>query len=67
MSLALLSSVDLKKCIWCGNVMERSLFSKCKANKDGLQSRCKKCDNEYSRNLKARNGKEFERKRAQKN
>ena len=33
-----------KQCSKCGNVKETTQFSKCRANKDGLQYACKRCN-----------------------
>lgn len=33
-----------KQCLMCGVTKEIEYFSKCKANKDGLQNRCKSCN-----------------------
>lgn len=38
-----------KKCSACNSYLPLSLFSKNKASKDGLQYKCKPCDNEYQR------------------
>ena len=34
----------MKQCNECGRVKETTQFSKCKANKDGLQLKCKQCN-----------------------
>ena len=33
-----------KECSKCGNVKETTQFSKCRANKDGLQYQCRRCN-----------------------
>lgn len=33
-----------KQCNKCGNVKETTQFSKCRANKDGLQYQCRRCN-----------------------
>lgn len=45
MSLALVS--DLKQCNHCKQFLDRSLFTKNKTAKDGLQYKCASCDNKY--------------------
>jgi predicted GIY-YIG superfamily endonuclease len=42
----------MKECNRCHKLKERTEFSKCKVNKDGLQYKCKQCDKET--NLKFR-------------
>ena len=41
----MICTVDTKFCIACKEEVKTSLFATNKASKDGLQSRCKSCDN----------------------
>jgi hypothetical protein len=53
MGLALV--VDKKQCKKCNRFLDFSLFSKNAAIKDGLQSKCKECDNKYQRKRRIEN------------
>jgi hypothetical protein len=39
--------MELKRCGMCSIYLDKSLFSKCSREKDGLQSSCKKCYKDY--------------------
>lgn len=39
----------MKKCNRCGRTLDESEFGKNKSHKDGLQSWCRECTNEYMR------------------
>lgn len=63
MSVVALKLSDTKICLWCKEELSQSLFSKCRNSRDGLQSRCKKCDNEYNKKRRERIGKTEMRKK----
>lgn len=46
---------ETKKCSKCGRVLPLSEFQKCSRNADGLQYRCKECQNKATRIRYARN------------
>jgi hypothetical protein len=48
MSVVALSQ-EFKVCYKCKKTLPKSMFSKNKESKDGLQHKCKPCDNEYQR------------------
>lgn len=52
-----------KICIWCKKFLPEANFSICRSNKDGRQSRCKSCDNDYNRKRREAIGPEEMRKR----
>lgn len=56
-TLALVNT-ELKTCIWCKKSRPLLDFSVCRANKDGKQSRCKSCDNAYTKEARFKRGKE---------
>lgn len=44
-----MEEIKTKKCTKCGRELTIDNFSKCAANKDGLQFRCKECQREGTR------------------
>jgi len=52
----------MKKCRTCGVVKELSEFHKNPINKDGHQSKCKKCANEYAKEYRNKPGQKEKRK-----
>lgn len=47
-----------KKCRVCGRELPLTAFSKNRRERDGLNNRCRECDNAYQRAYKARKGAE---------
>ena len=47
----------VRTCSKCANISLRSIFYKISKSKDGLQSQCKFCVNEYNKNYYNRNRK----------
>jgi hypothetical protein len=49
----------MKKCCKCKQEKDKSMFAKNKKSKDGLQSRCKKCDSEATKPFREKNPQYF--------
>ena len=51
----------VKKCRVCKNILLKSIFHKNTKSKDGLQSQCKFCVNDYNKNYYKNRDSELER------
>ena len=54
-----MSSAEEKQCRSCKEWQTSYSFSKDKKSRDGLNTKCKKCEREYRRNLKLRKNKNY--------
>ena len=61
MSNVLMLQKNTKTCRHCKLELELSMFSKCTASKDGLQSVCRKCDNKRLKQARIARGDEWKK------
>lgn len=47
-TISLAQSLDKKYCYGCENILDKECFGKLKCSKDGLNTKCKKCNNKRS-------------------
>lgn len=55
--------MNTKRCPKCGQTKNLPEFNKCKTNKDGLQKRCRECQNAYSKAHYGNNSEYYKEKR----
>jgi hypothetical protein len=65
-TISLAQSLDKKYCYGCKNILDKECFGKLKCSKDGLNTKCKKCNSKRSLKYHHDNNSEIKKERAKK-